>query len=100
MCANRSRQRTLYPWEETASPTISNKALFLSLLIDAKENCNVGIADVQGAYLNAAVIDFILMQIYGHAVKIFGTVNPEYREIRGLIYRQSSQIKHDQESHT
>jgi Reverse transcriptase (RNA-dependent DNA polymerase) len=79
-CANGSSQRTLYPREETASPTMSNEALFLSLLIDAKENRDVGIADVQGAYLNADMNDFVLMRISGQAVKIFCTVNPEYEQ--------------------
>jgi Reverse transcriptase (RNA-dependent DNA polymerase) len=78
-CADGHSQRTLYPREETASPTMSNEALFLSLMIDAKEHQDVGIADVQGAYLNAVMMDFVLMRISGRAVEIFCTVNPEYR---------------------
>jgi Reverse transcriptase (RNA-dependent DNA polymerase)/Zinc knuckle len=78
-CADGSSQRALYPREETASPTMSNEALFLSLMIDAKEHRDVGIADVQGAYLNAIMKDFVLMRITGRAVEIFCTVNPEYR---------------------
>jgi Reverse transcriptase (RNA-dependent DNA polymerase) len=79
-CANGSTQRALYPREETASPTMSNEALFLSVLIDAKEKRDVGMADVQGAYLNANMKDFVLMRITGDAVEIFCTVNPEYRK--------------------
>jgi len=33
----------------------------LSLLIDAQEQCDMATADVVGAYLNAEMLDFVLL---------------------------------------
>ena len=46
-------QRRYISREEATSPTISQEALMLSLMIDAKEKRNVSIFDIPGAYLHA-----------------------------------------------
>ena len=50
-CANGRKQRLLIQKEQTSFPTVSNQALFLSFVIDAKEKRDVGTADVPGAFL-------------------------------------------------
>ena len=51
--ADGSAQRGLYAKEETASPTISNDAFLMTMLVDAWEDRDVATADVGGAYLHA-----------------------------------------------
>jgi len=45
-CADGWSQRSKYTKEETTSPTVSTDALMISLMIDAKEQCDVATADV------------------------------------------------------
>jgi hypothetical protein len=73
-------QRSLYDKSETASPTVSNDALMLSLMIDAKERRDVAIADVAGAYLKAEMDDFVVMKLTGEDVRIFCEMNPRYEK--------------------
>jgi len=60
-CANGSTQRMMYTKEETTLPTVSRDALMLSLRIDAFKQCDVATADVVGAYLNAEMLNFVLL---------------------------------------
>ncbi|KAL7574572.1 hypothetical protein ACA910_015922 [Epithemia clementina (nom. ined.)] len=77
-CADGSIQRGLYDKAETASPTLSNDAFMLSLLIDAHERRDIAVADVVGAYLNARMTDFVVMKLTGDAVDIMCQVNTSY----------------------
>ena len=52
-CYNGKVQRDLYTKEETASPTVSQDAFFITALIDAAEERDKAITDIKGAYLNA-----------------------------------------------
>ena len=78
--ADGSVQRDLYSKAETASPTISNDALMLTMMVDAWENRDVAIADVDGAYLHADMDDFTLLKLEGNSVNIMCEVNGEYEE--------------------
>ena len=71
-------QRSLYTKEETASPTVSNDALMLSIMIDAKEGRDVATADVAGAYLHADLEDFTLLKVEGQSVDIMCDVSEKY----------------------
>jgi Reverse transcriptase (RNA-dependent DNA polymerase) len=77
-CADGSAQQGKFSKAETGSPTISNDALFLSVMIDAYENRDVATADVAGAYLHALMKRFISMRFVGWAVDLLCEVNPEY----------------------
>ena len=78
--ANGRKQRGLYAKEETASPTISNDAMMMSLIIDAMEARDVAIADVKGAYLLADMKGFVLLKMSGESVDILCKVNSKYRQ--------------------
>ena len=78
--ADGSAQRDLYTKDETASPTISNDALMLTLLVDAWENMDVATADVSGAYLHADMDDYTLLKLEGEAVDIMCKVNKDYEQ--------------------
>ncbi len=73
-------QWSLYDKSETASPTVSIDALMLSLMIDAKEGCNVAMADVAGAYLKVDMDDFVIMKFTGKAVRIMCKMNSDYEQ--------------------
>ena len=47
-------------------------------MIDAIEGRDVATADIVGAYLNADMLDFVLMKLVGDAVDILCEVNPTY----------------------
>jgi hypothetical protein len=70
-------QRKIYSKEDTSSPTVSNDALMMSILIDAKERRDVATADVAGAYLHAEMEDFMLLKMEGESVDIMCDVSPE-----------------------
>ena len=71
-------QRSLYPKEETVSPTVSTDALMLLIMIDAKEGRDVATADVAGACLHADLDDFTLLKVEGASVDITCTVSEKY----------------------
>jgi hypothetical protein len=77
-CADGRPQRGQYTKEETASPTVSNDALMLSLMIDALEKRDVATADVVGAYLLADMDEFVLLKLTGDAVTIMCQANDRY----------------------
>ena len=73
-------QRGLYTKEETASPTVSQDAFFLTSIIDAIEGRDKAITDIKGAYLNAKMKDEVLMKITGKEVDLFCEIDPSLRE--------------------
>jgi hypothetical protein len=73
-------QRTLYTKEETSSPTVSNDALMLSIIIDAWGRRKSATADVTGAYLHAKLKDFTLLRMEGESVDIMCNINEEYKK--------------------
>jgi len=52
----------------------------ISLMIDAKERCDVATADVEGAYLYADMADFALLKLVGKAGNIMCQVNNKYEK--------------------
>jgi len=68
----------MYTKEETTSPTVSTDVLMISLMIDAFEGRDVATADVVGAYLNAEMLDFVLLHLTGETINIMCHVNPRY----------------------
>jgi len=51
--------------EEAASPAISNEAVFITSVIDAKEGRDVATTDVPVAYLSAEIEDKVIMVLEG-----------------------------------
>lgn len=78
-CADGRPQRRLYDKSKTSSPTISNDALFLTIMIDAFEGRDVATADVAGAYLNAKMRDEVIMRFTGKMVDLMCEVNPDFK---------------------
>ena len=73
-------QRELYTKDETSSPTATPESFLLTALIDAVEDQHVAVADVTGAYLNADMDDFVLIQLLGDDVDMMCNANPTYKQ--------------------
>ena len=77
-CADGRPEKNRYNKDEISSPTVSMDAFFISLLIDAKEERAVNVADVAGAYLHAFMEDVVHMRIEGNEVDLMCEVHPEW----------------------
>ena len=77
--ADGRKQRHQYSREEITSPTVSNDALSMTLLIDANEKRDVATADIPGAYLHADMDDFVVLKMTGASVSILCKMNPKYK---------------------
>ena len=93
-CFNGRVQRGLYTKEQTASPTVSQDAFFLTSIIDALEGRKKAITDVKGAYLNAKMKDVVIMKIIGPEVDLFCKLDSTLKEYvtkekgRKVLYTQ------------
>ena len=79
-CFNGKVQRGLYTKEQTASPTVSQDAFFLTCIIDAVEGRSKAITDIKGAYLNTKMKDIVIMKIVGSEIDMFCRLDPELRK--------------------
>ena len=79
-CYNGSVQRGLYTKEDTASPTVLIDAFFITSLIDSKEQRDVAVTDIKGAYLNARMRDEVLMKITGREAELFCEIDPSLKD--------------------
>ena len=78
---NRRVQQELYTKEETASLTVSQDAFFLMSIIDAIEGRDTAFTNIKGDYLNAKMIDKVLMKITGKEINLFCEIDSLLREI-------------------
>ena len=63
--------------DESASPAVSTEGLFISFLIDGIERRCTATCDIEGAYLNAFMDDFVLMMYEGDMVNYLLSINPK-----------------------
>ena len=73
-------QNGIYTKEETASPTVSQDAFFLTSIIDTVEGWKVAVTDIKGAYLNAKMKDEVYMKIIGKEVNLFWKICPDLEQ--------------------
>ena len=89
-CYNGKVQRGIYTKEETTSPTVSNDGFFITSIIDAIEERDVAITDVKGAYLNAKMIDEVLMKIIGKEIDLFLEIDSSLAEF--VVYENNKRV--------
>jgi hypothetical protein len=77
--ADRRPQRSMYEKSQTASPTVANDALMLTIMIDAKEARDVATCDVAGAYLKCKIYDYVLIRFEGESVDVLCNMNPLHK---------------------
>ena len=89
-CYNGRVQRGLYTKEETASPTSSIDSFFITSIKDAYEKRDVAVTDIKGAYLNAKMIDEVIMRITGKEVDLFLEIDPSLAEF--VVYENGVKV--------
>jgi hypothetical protein len=62
--------------EETSAPTFCMESLFLSCVIDAKENCKVVTCDIPGAFMQADIDEVLHVQLEGPLAELLTKVDP------------------------
>ena len=79
---DRSKTRDWVSWEEAASPTVSLESLFLTSVIDAKENRDVMTCDIPNAFIQAhmprtnAGDERVIMKVTGMLVDLLVQLSP------------------------
>ena len=94
-CADGRKQRGHMSKEDASSPTVAIESLMLSCVIDAKENRDVGIVDIPGAFMQADMDDLVHMRLEGKMAELLVRCDPKlYRKyVRtegGKLYCMSS----------
>ena len=80
-CADGRKQRLWMQKDQTSSPTVSNQALFLSCLIDAKERRDTATADVPGAFLQTPNNgEEVIIRLDRQMAVQLARINPKYAE--------------------
>ena len=67
-CADGCKQREKIMKQESASPTVATKSVFLTAVVDAHEGGTVKIVDVRGAFMHADQDDLVHVQFTGEMV--------------------------------
>ncbi len=76
MCADRQKKQEDFTKDEAASPTVMNKSVFLTGVIDAKENRDVATVDIMGAYLHTINDHNVHMILEGKLAELLDLVAP------------------------
>ncbi len=76
VCADGRKQQEDFKKEEVASPTVTNESVFLTGVIDAKENRDVATVDNTGAYLHAVNDHDVQMVLKGKLAELMELVAP------------------------
>ena len=77
--ANGRKQRLYKSKEETSSPTVRVESLFLSSMIDAKEDCKVITCDIPGAFMQANIDEQLFLKFDRDLVELLIQVDPTYQ---------------------
>ena len=78
-CADRRKQRLYKSKEETSLPTVRVESLFLSSMIDAKEDCKVITCDIPGTFMQANINEQLFLKFDGDLVELLFRVDPTYQ---------------------
>ena len=78
-CADGRKQRLYKSKEETSSPTIWVESLFLSSMIDTKEDRKVITCDIPGAFMQANIDEQLFLKFNGDLVELLIQVDPTYQ---------------------
>ena len=75
-CADGRKQRLHTSKEDASSPTVAIEAVMLSCVIDAYERRDVGIVDIPGAFMQAAMDELVHMKVEGKMAELLVRINP------------------------
>jgi hypothetical protein len=81
MCANRQNQRGDWTKQDTTSPTVFTEAVFITVVFDAYEKCNVACFNIPGTFLHADSYKDITMILKERLAELMVQVAPNlYRK--------------------
>ena len=84
-CADGRKQRLYKTKDETSSPTMNVKALFITCLIDAMEGREVMMYDIPGAFMHSEMDELIHMKLEGEIALLLIQLDLSYK--RFLTYQ-------------
>ncbi len=76
-CANGNPQKEHIAKEEAATPMVALDSVFLTSMIDAKENREIVTIDIPGAFLHADNKDYVIMKMVGTLAELMVKTNPK-----------------------
>jgi hypothetical protein len=79
-CADGCKQRLYKTKEETSSPTVSVEALFLSCIIDAQQQRDVGMCDIPEAFMQADIDEELHILFEGELVDLLIQVETSFQQ--------------------
>ena len=79
-CANGKPQRLYISKDDATSPTVTIEAIFLSLMIDAKERRHVAVIDIPGAFMQSDTDEDLLVKIQGKMAELLISIDPKLYE--------------------
>ncbi len=81
MCIDRRKQRGDWTKQDMTPPTVLMEAVFITVVVDAYEGCNVTCFDIPGAFLHADSDEDITMILKGRLTELMVQVVPNlYRK--------------------
>ena len=80
-CVDGRPQQKEISKEESTSPTCSNEALMLTMVIAAHEGSDVATANIQRAYLHIKMDKFVVIKLQGQIVDVLCERKPEYKKV-------------------
>eukprot|EP00978_Attheya_sp_CCMP212_P040803 scaffold226459_cov23-Attheya_sp.AAC.2 len=85
-CADGRKQRATTTKEEASSPTVAIESVMLTSVIDAKENRDVAIVDIPGAFMQADMDELVHMKLEGKMAELLVMLDPK-------LYRKYIQVE-------
>jgi Reverse transcriptase (RNA-dependent DNA polymerase) len=79
-CADGRKQCLYKTKEESSSPTVSIKALFLTCMIDTMEDHYIVTCDIPGAFMHADIDELIHIKLEGELVDLLIQLDATYKE--------------------
>ena len=76
-CADGKKQQEHMVEEEASSPMIISDTIFITSVINAKEDRQVAVVDLPGAFLHADTDEDVIMLIKGMLAKLMTMVAPQ-----------------------
>ena len=76
-CADGRQQINKYEKEVTASPTVATDFALMAAVIKAKENCDIAVVDIPGAFLQVDIDEDVWMALDGTFAELMCKISPK-----------------------
>ena len=81
-CADGQMQKNKYKKKEVVSPTVATESVLMTAAIEAKENRDVAVVDIPGAFLQADIDEEVWMALDETLAELMCKVNLKIRNNR------------------